>query len=84
MIGSYIADFFCHEARLVVEVDGSQHFSDEITTYDAERTAYFQSLGIRVVRVDNGQVNRDFPGVCAAILLELNQRGIQPVVEKEK
>ena len=83
LIGSYIADFFCYEANLVVEVDGSQHFSPETIAYDAARTAYFHSLGIRVLRVDNGQVNRDFSGVCSRILLEMSRCGVETALECE-
>ena len=74
LIGPYIADFFCYEAKLVVEVDGSQHFTPEEQAYDASRTAYLKTLGIRVFRVDNGQVNRDFSGVCQAILLRISEK----------
>ena len=72
LIGPYIADFFCHAAKLVVEVDGSQHFEPEAMQKDQERTEYFQSIGIRVFRVDNGEVNRNFEGVCEGILLAIN------------
>ena len=84
LIGPYIADFFCYEAKLVVEVDGSQHFLPEEKAYDANRTAYFRSLGIRVLRVDNGQINRDLSGVCMRILLEMSRCGIRAVLEHEK
>ena len=75
LIGSYIADFFCYDANLGVEVDGSQHFLPEQRDYDNARTAYFRSLGIKVMRVDNGQVNRNFNGVCEGIMLALQQCG---------
>ena len=74
LIGPYIADFFCYDAKLVVEVDGSQHFPREEHGYDASRTAYLNTLGIRVFRVDNGQINRDFSGVCQAILLQISEK----------
>ena len=83
MIGSYIADFFCYEAKLVVDVDGSQHFLPETGAKDTSRSAYFHSLGIRVLRVDNGQVNRDFDGVCQEILLAMQQCGINGVTQPE-
>ena len=83
LIGPYIADFFCYDAKLVVEVDGSQHFSPEEAAYDRRRTAYFEQLGIRVMRVDNGQINRDFSGVCQAIALEMSRCGMTPVLELE-
>ncbi len=84
MIGSYIADFFCHEAKLIVEIDGSQHFSPEIREKDNSRTSYFHSLGIRIMRVDNGQINRDFDGVCEGIILAIRQCGINATLEIEK
>ena len=83
IIGSYIADFFCYEAKLIVEIDGSQHFLPEEREKDAARTAYFHSLGIRVLRVDNGKVNRNFAGVCEGILLAMQQCGVDATVEVE-
>ena len=84
IIGSYIADFFCYEAKLIVEVDGSQHFTPELRERDNARTAYFHSLGIQVMRVDNGQINRDFQGVCEGIMLAIQQCGFDAVLEIEK
>ncbi len=52
-IGDYIVDFFCPRAKLVIEVDGSQHFSDEMTEYDRIRNEYLSSLGLRVLRFTN-------------------------------
>ena len=83
IIGSYIADFFCHEAKLVVEVDGSQHFTPESREQDNARTAYLHSLGIRVMRIDNGQINRNFQGVCEGIMLAIQQCGIDTALEME-
>ena len=83
LIGPYIADFFCYDAKLIVEVDGSQHFTPELREQDNARTAYFHSLGIRVIRVDNGQVNRNFNGVCEGIVLAMQQCGVETVLEME-
>ena len=52
-IGNYIVDFYCHETRLVVELDGSVHDSDERRTMDRNRDGYLESLGITVVRIKN-------------------------------
>ena len=84
IIGSYIVDFFCYDAKLIVEVDGSQHFTPELREQDNARTAYFHSLGIRVMRVDNGQVNRNFQGVCEGIMLAIQQCGFDAVLEIER
>ena len=84
LLGTYVADFFCHKAKLVVEVDGSQHFEPEKIKQDNIRTEYFQSLGLRVFRVDNGEINRNFDGVCQGILLTISQCGVDATVEVER
>ena len=83
IIGSYIADFFCYEAKLVGEVDGSQHFQPLEIEKDTARTAYFHSLGIRVLRVDNGQINRNFDGVCEGIPLAMQQCGVNATLNMD-
>lgn len=67
VIGNYIVDFYCEKAKLVVELDGSQHYEPEGVEADARRTQYLQSLGLCVLRFSNGDVNRNFRGVCEAI-----------------
>lgn len=66
-IGRYIVDFYCSRARMVVEVDGGQHYTADGMEYDAERDAALQSLGLRVIRVCNADVDRNFSGVCEFI-----------------
>ena len=66
-IGRYIVDFYCAEAQLAVELDGSQHFLDEQMVRDTERTAYLNEYGITVLRIPNNEVYRNFRGVCAYI-----------------
>ena len=65
--GCYIVDFYCSSAKLVIEIDGAQHFSDEGKEWDKNRTAYLNSLGLRVIRFTNKQVNQEFDAVCRAI-----------------
>ncbi|MDR0915697.1 MAG: endonuclease domain-containing protein [Oscillospiraceae bacterium] len=74
VIAEYIADFYCHKARLVIEVDGSQHYEPESIVYDAERTAVFNSLGIEVLRFSNGEVGTDFRAVCAKIAYTVSDK----------
>lgn len=64
--GSYIVDFLCPEAALVVELDGGHHA--EQVDYDARRTAYLESLGLRVMRFWNSAVMENRDGVCLTIL----------------
>jgi len=80
IIGNYIADFYCSKARLVIELDGSQHLNPEDLSYDTDRTTYFQSLNIAVVRYYNTDINHNFSGVCQNILDILTHRGIHPSV----
>ena len=63
-IGPYIVDFFCESARLVIELDGSQHYEDAEKQYDAERTKYLERYGLMVVRFSNLEINREFRAVC--------------------
>ena len=70
-IGDYIVDFFCPRAKLVIEVEGSQHFSEEITEYDRIRDEYMSSLGLRVVRFTNTEVLAHIEGVVESIEEEI-------------
>ena len=67
VLGKYIADFYSAEAKLVIELDGSQHYEDINTEKDAERTAFLKGYGLTVIRIPNNEVNRNFRGVCAYI-----------------
>ena len=72
VIGHYIADFYIASAKLVIELDGSQHFEQPGLEADRERDAYMHSLGLQVLRYANSDVNRNFRGVCQDILNHLN------------
>ena len=67
VIGSYIVDFYCHKANLVVELDGSQHFEPSQQNKDLYRTAVLQEKGLMVLRFSNADVNFCFDSVCEAI-----------------
>ena len=69
MILNYIVDFFCKELRLVVEIDGSSHFSAEAQAKDRERDRQMQVLGLRIIRVKDRDV-RDDPNGVASWLME--------------
>ncbi|QSB03562.1 endonuclease domain-containing protein [Methylomonas sp. EFPC1] len=66
-LGSYIVDFYCAAAGLVVELDGSQHFEAEHQAADQQRDVYLQSLGLRVLRFDNRQVLLETEAVLEVI-----------------
>ena len=73
ILGKYIVDFYCAEAKLIVELDGSQHYEDKGMEYDAERTAYLEQYGVRVLRIPNNEVSRNFSGVCEYIDIAVKQ-----------
>ena len=66
-IGPYFADFFCYRAKLVVELDGSQHCELEEMEYDNRRTEFIQQQGYAVMRLSNRDVMSQFQSVCEAI-----------------
>ena len=79
VIGHYIVDFYCASAKLVIELDGSQHYESGGTTSDRERDYALNQLGITVVRYPNSDINRNFDGVCADLLRRLQLPGIEEV-----
>jgi len=66
-MGSYIADFVCHKAKLVIEVDGGQHGTDAGIAADKTRTAWLETQGYRVVRIWNNDVLGNIEGVTQLI-----------------
>ena len=73
VLGKYIADFYSAEAKLVIELDGSQHYEDKGIVKDAERTAFLENYGIRVIRIPNNEISRNFRGVCEYIEAAVKQ-----------
>ena len=73
-IGPYIVDFYLPEIRLVIEIDGSQHLTETGIGADGRRTAYLQSLGLKVIRFDNRQVLLETHAVLEVIWGELIRR----------
>ena len=67
VLGKYIADFYCAKANLVVELDGSGHYEDVGLMNDEKRTQYLEQYGIRVIRISNLDVLKNFERVCMYI-----------------
>ena len=67
IIGSYIVDFYCSKANLVIELDGSQHYTEQGMQYDMERSAVFEQYGVQVLRFRNQDVSAHFEMVCEQI-----------------
>ena len=78
VLGKYIADFYSAEAKLVIELDGSQHYEDGNVEKDAERSAFLEGYGLTILRIPYNEVNCNFYGVCefidAAVRQSLSQK----------
>jgi very-short-patch-repair endonuclease len=66
-LGNFIADFYCPRRKLIVEADGSQHTDEGARAYDKERTQYLESLGVRVLRFWNNEINTNLSAVLDKI-----------------
>ena len=67
VLGKYIADFYCAKSKLIIELDGSGHYSEDGKQYDAERTAFLEEYGLTVIRIPNTEIHENFRGVCEYI-----------------
>jgi very-short-patch-repair endonuclease len=74
VIDQYIVDFYCREARLIVELDGSQHYNPEEMQYDQKRTEVLKQRGLEVIRIPNNEIFPNFRGVCEYIDVAVNNR----------
>ena len=79
IIGRFIVDFYCASARLVIELDGSQHYEPKGSAYDSERSEFLRELGLEVLRFSNREIDRDFNGVCEQIDLTIRKRQQDPL-----
>lgn len=73
IVGRYILDFYCAQAKLAVEVDGSQHYESEGAERDRERTQYLEGFGISVIRIPNNELMCNFRGACEYIDLRVKR-----------
>ena len=78
VLGKYIADFYCAEAKLVIELDGSQHYEPDNAQKDDERTEFLKEYGLKVIRIPNNEIGRNFRGVCEYIDAAVKQSLSQP------
>ena len=67
VIDNYIVDFYCHSARLIVELDGAQHYEEKGLLKDKIRTERIEQRNLKVIRMPNNELNRNFEGVCQYI-----------------
>ncbi len=73
VIGKYIVDFYCAKAKLIIELDGSQHYDDKGIEKDALRTEFLEQYRLKVIRISNLDINKNFEGVCIFIDNEVKQ-----------
>ena len=66
-IDNFIADFYCHKAKLIIEIDGSQHYTEDGREKDEFRTEILEGYDLKVIRFTNRQINKNFRGVCEYI-----------------
>ena len=72
VFGNYVADFYIAAGKLIIEIDGSQHYESDRLQADKMRDEYFNSLGIVVLRYSNRDIKYNFKSVCEDILSKLN------------
>ena len=73
VLGNFIVDFYIASSKIVIELDGSQHYEDEHRKRDLQRDAYLQQMGCLVLRYSNADINQRFSGVCEDIWNHINK-----------
>ena len=73
VIDDYVVDFYCHEARLIIELDGSQHYEEKGLLKDKIRTEKIESPNLTIIRISNNEVSKNFRGVCEYIDLYVKE-----------
>ena len=76
VIGKYIVDFYIASLKIVIELDGSQHYEQSGIESDTKRDEFLNSLGIQVLRYSNADVNQRFEGVCQDILNKIDTSSV--------
>jgi very-short-patch-repair endonuclease len=72
-IDIFIVDFYCHEIKLAIEIDGEVHLKNEVIEYDEGRTHDIEKFGIKILRFTNDQVFNHRSGIIKEILITINQ-----------
>ena len=74
IIDNYISDFYCHKGKLVIEIDGSQHYTDKGMEYDKIRTKILEQYQLEVIRFSNRDIDSNFNEVCDSIDKKIKER----------
>jgi 5-methyltetrahydrofolate--homocysteine methyltransferase/ATP-dependent helicase HrpA len=72
-IGKYIADFYCHKLKLVIEIDGDRHFKNQVLEKDKTRDEYFNNQNLKVLRFNNYEVYKNIEGILKKIWIEVEK-----------
>ena len=81
VIDNYIVDFYCHSARLIIELDGSQHYEENGLLKDKIRTERIKKRNLTVIRIPNNEVSGNFEGVCQYIDNAVKESLRQPAAD---
>ena len=81
VIDDYIVDFYCHDARLIIELDGSQHYEENAMIKDRIRTEIIEQRNFIVIRIPNNEINQNFRGVCEYIDTLVRSKVLYPPVK---
>ena len=73
-VDHYIVDFYCFQAKLVIELDGGGHYEENSQKYDRNRTKIIENYGLKVLRFCNTDIDKNFYGVCTVIDREVKER----------
>ena len=76
VIGPYVVDFYCASAKIAIELDGSQHYTESAIKNDKKRSEFLQELGVTVLRYTNYELYENFQGVCNDILNHINTSSV--------
>jgi very-short-patch-repair endonuclease len=79
-VGIFIADFYCPHIKLVIEIDGGQHFTKEARKYDRERSAFFVSIKLRVLRFTNKEVLSNITAVLEKIKIRAKMTSLHSII----
>ena len=78
VIGNYIVDFYIASLKLVIEIDGAQHYEESGAEKDIQRDSFLNGLGIKVLRYSNADINQRFESVCSDILSYVDTSSVSP------
>mgnify|MGYP002624719589 CR=1 FL=1 len=81
-IDQYIVDFYCSKAKLVIEIDGLQHYTTEGKEYDNLRTEILNQYSLEVLRFSNIDIDRNFTTICELIDMKIKERMVTLNEEK--